>query len=77
MSRTFLNGRLTISSLAVPTEDDLAAIQDLSHLDYEQFRTEVAEHRRNSPISDRSMDEIFEAALVKSQKIKQKQKYAV
>jgi len=77
MSRTFLNGKLTVSSLAVPTEDDVAAIRNLSDADYRQFRNEALDRAANSGISNKTVDEIFESAIKKARQIQLEQEHVL
>ncbi len=77
MSKTYLNGKLTLTSLAAPTSDDVAKIRALSNNQYKQFQAEVRDQAHNSPVTDITVDEIWEAALKEARKIKSTQQYAL
>ena len=66
MSETYLNGKLTVSSLATPSEADLAALAALTPEERRQVLHEALEHRANSGVSTRTIDEIWEAAKAKA-----------
>ena len=77
MSETYLNGKLTVSSLAVPTEDDIAKIRALSPEEHKAMIAEALERAEQSGISDKSVDEIFESAVRKAREIQLNQEHAV
>ncbi|MEM9375603.1 MAG: hypothetical protein AAGA72_05245 [Pseudomonadota bacterium] len=61
--QTYLNGRVTVSSLAAPSEEDLRVLNALSEEDRRALIDEALERGRNSGISDRTVDDAFESAL--------------
>ena len=69
MTETYLHGKLSIASLAAPTEDDVAKIAALSDEDYQRFRQEVRARRRSSPVTNDSVDDIWDRALKTAQSI--------
>ncbi len=77
MSKKYLNGKITITSLATPTEEDIAVIRNLSDDDYLRFQEEIRQERQESPISDNSVDDVFQSALQKAKLIQKNQEYAL
>ena len=73
MSKTYLNGKVAFSSLAAPTEADLARWRALSEEEREAIRAERADRAHASGISDCTLDDIFVSALEKAEKIKARQ----
>ena len=73
MSETYLNGKVAFSSLAAPTEADLARWRALSEEERQAIRAERADRAHASEISDRTLDDIFVSALEKAEKIKARQ----
>lgn len=65
MSETYLDGKITVSSLAAPTEEDLALIGNLSDAERKQMLFEAIEKGANSPVVDTSMEEIWQNALIR------------
>ncbi len=62
MTETFLNGRLTVTSLAAPTDEDNAKLDALTSDERHQVLAEAIEHGRASGISDRDPREAFKLA---------------
>ena len=77
MSETYLNGKITVTSLAVPTDEDVAKIHALSDEERKAMICEALERAENSGISNRTVDEIFESAVQKARKLKANQEYAL
>lgn len=77
MTATYLNGKITVTSLAAPTAEDIKKLQALSEEDRLALLNEALERGRNSPISDKTVDEIWDLALIKAKAEKEKPKYAV
>ena len=74
MSRTYLNGRVEISSLAVPTEADFEVLGALSQEDRQKIVSEELDRAYAGGTSNRTLDEILVSALEKADKIKTRQK---
>ena len=69
MNETYLNGKVAFSSLAAPTEADLARWLSLSEEAQEAIRVERADRAYANWISHRSLDDILASALKKAEKI--------
>ena len=76
MSKTYLDGKLSVTSLAAPTKEDMAKVNALSDDEYKQFREEVRTRARNSPATDITIDEIWDSAVKKARAIKSQDQYA-
>ena len=74
MSKTYLNGRVEISSLAVPTEADFEILGALSQEDRQKIVSEELDRAHAGGISNRTLDDILVSALEKADKIKARQK---
>ncbi|MCW2305769.1 hypothetical protein [Rhodobium gokarnense] len=66
MTETFLNGRITVSSLAAPTAADLEKLRALSEEDRKALIAEAIERGAKSPPSGKTADQIFESARAKA-----------
>ncbi|MEX6506515.1 hypothetical protein [Jiella sp. M17.18] len=77
MTETFLDGRLTLGSLAVPSDEDVAKIAALPDEDYRAFRSQVRARRKSSPISDATVDEVWDRAVKAVQSVHDKQRRAL
>ena len=77
MSETYLNGKLNITSLAVPTDEDISKIRALSADEHKAMLTEALEVAANSGISEKTADEIFEAAVRKAKELQAEQEHAL
>lgn len=77
MTETYLNGKITLTSLAAPTSEDLKKLQALSEEDRLALLNEALERGRNSGVSDKTVDEIWDSALLKAKAIKEKSQYAL
>lgn len=66
MTQSYLNGRVTVSSLAAPTVEDLRVLNALSEEDRRAVIDEALERSRNSGISDQTPEQIFEAAKARA-----------
>ena len=77
MSETYLNGKITVTSLSAPTINDLEKLRALSKEDRNTWLNEALEHGRNSGVSDKTVDEIWDLALLKAKAIKEKSQYAL
>ena len=73
MSRAYLNGRVKISSLAVPTEADFEILGTLSQEDRQKIVSEELDRAHAGGISNRTLDDILVSALEKADKARQKQ----
>jgi hypothetical protein len=62
MTQTYLNGRITLSSLAAPTDEDLRVLNSLSDEEKAAVLSEALERAENSGPSTRSPEEIWNAA---------------
>lgn len=63
MATTYLNGKISLTSLASPTSDDLAKIRQLSDVDRNALMTEALDRGRNSPLSDATVDDVWNDAF--------------
>jgi len=77
MAETYLNGKITLSSLAAPTAEDIEKVHALSADDHRALIHEALDKGRNSPIGNRTVDEIWDSALQKAAEIKAKQQHAL
>lgn len=75
--QTYLNGKITVTSLAAPTKQDLEQITALSREERLQLLDEAIERGRNSGTSTKSMEDIWEAAKAKAAAMKVKPEYAL
>ena len=62
----YLDGKIKVSSLAAPTEADRASSAALTKEERQQLINEALERGRNSGVSTRTMDEIWESAKAKA-----------
>lgn len=77
MAETFLNGKITLTSLAAPTAEDMAKVNQLSDDDRKALAEEALERGRTSPISNATVDDIWNDALAEAQTITDKPVYAL
>ncbi len=77
MTETYLNGKITVTSLAAPTAEDMKKLQTLSEEDRLALLNEALERGRNSPVSAKTVDEIWDLALLKAKAKKDKSQYAI
>lgn len=70
MSETFLDGKVTVSSLAAPSAEDLKILRALSEDERRTVIEEARERGRQSPPGSRTPDDIWESALTKARSIK-------
>ena len=66
MTETFLDGKLTVTSLAAPTAEDNEKLNRLTKEEREQVLFEALERGRKSGISTMTREEIWQAALEKA-----------
>lgn len=66
MSETYLNGKLSITSLAAPTAEDMGKLRELSDAERSAVIAEARSRGRDSPVGSRTPDEIWESALEKA-----------
>ncbi|NHK29505.1 hypothetical protein FF098_016470 [Parvularcula flava] len=66
MSETYLNGKITVSSLTAPTEEDIRQIEALSPDERLELMREAIKQGIESGVSKRSMEEIRQAARAKA-----------
>ncbi len=69
MTKKYLNGKITISSFSTPSIEDLNMINALSDDERRFLLNEVLEQGEDSPISDKSVDEIWHSAMKKADEI--------
>lgn len=77
MSETYLDGKITVTSLAAPTADDQRKIDALSNEERKALLDEALERGWNSPIGTRSREEIVQAAKERAAALTEKPEYAV
>ena len=78
MDQTYLNGKITLSSLAAPTKEDVRKINALSDEDRKALLEEALQRAEHSPISEKSVDDIWHSAIEKAEKMaKHKPQYAL
>jgi len=77
MSDTFLNGKITVTSLAAPTPEDFAKLRALTKKERKALLSEAIEHGVNSGISRKSVDEIWESARQKAKTTQENKDYAL
>ena len=77
MAETYLHGRITITSLAAPTQEDVAKIRALSSEDRRTMLNEALERGEQSGLSSKSIEDIWEEAKQQAKATKQKPDYAV
>lgn len=77
MGETYLNGKITLTSLAAPTAEDMAKVNQLSAGDREALAREAIERGRNSPISSATVDDVWNEALAEARTITDKPVYAL
>jgi len=66
MSETYLNGKITVTSLAAPTDEDMRKISALSSEERKQLLDEALERGRKSGLSKRSKEDIAKSAKAKA-----------
>lgn len=77
MAETYLNGKITVTSLATPTADDMQKIKALSPQERRAMLEEELERGRNSPVVDTTVDEIWDMALTEYRAQKNKSEHAL
>ncbi len=77
MSETYLDGKINITSLAAPTPDGIKKLRTLSAEDHRALLVEALKRGEESGISDKTVDEIWDSARQRAQKIKENQEYAL
>lgn len=77
MTETYLNGKISVTSLAAPTAEDLKKLQALSEVDRLALLNEALERGRNSPASAKTVDEIWDLALLKAKAKKENPQHAI
>jgi hypothetical protein len=77
MSETFLNGKITVSSLAAPTPEDLVKLCALSKDERIALLSEAIERGNSSRISTKSVDEIWDSALRNAKKLQENSEHAL
>lgn len=77
MAQTYLNGKITLTSIATPTAEDMAKVEALSDADRKALVAEAVEIGRNSPISDATVDDVWDSALEKARNMTVKPVYAI
>ncbi|MCP4185071.1 MAG: hypothetical protein GY761_17460 [Hyphomicrobiales bacterium] len=77
MSETYLNGKISVTSLAAPTPEDIKKLRTLSTDDHKALLVEALMRGEESGISNKTVDDIWDSARQKAQKIKENQEYAL
>ncbi len=77
MSETFLNGKITVTSLAAPTPEDIAKLRALSKEEHNALLSEAIERGQNSGISSKTVDEIWDSALQRAKKLQENSEHAL
>ena len=77
MSETYLNGKITVTSLAAPTIADMEKVCALSESERHALLDEAIKRGRNSPLSGKTVDEIWDSALKKAKAVKAIPDYAL
>jgi len=77
MTETFLNGKITVTSLAAPTPEDKRKLRKLSSDEHTALLTEAIERGASSGISDKTVDDIWNSARVKAETVRKKSEYAL
>ena len=72
MTKNYLNGKIAVTSLAAPAAEDMKKLRTLSEEDRLALLNEALESGRNSPVSDKTVDEIWDSALLKAKAKKDK-----
>lgn len=76
MAETYLNGKITVTSLAAPTTEDMQKIKALSPDERRAMLEEKLERGGNSPVVDTTVDEVWERAFQEYRALKEKPEYA-
>ncbi len=76
MTQTYLNGKLTVTSLAAPTVEDMQKIKALSSEDRKALIDEALAIGEHSPFSEKSIDDIWDDALQAYQELSDIPDYA-
>ncbi len=71
MAETYLNGKITVTSLAAPTIEDMEKIRALDESERKAMLAEALERGRNSPVTDKTIDDAFESALKRFEETKE------
>ena len=66
MAEAFLNGRVVISSLAAPSEEDLRILNNLSEEERKTIVSEALQRAETSPKGTRTPEQIWEAARARA-----------
>jgi len=77
MTETYLNGKITVTSLATPTVHDLEKICALSQEDRQALLDEALALGRSGPLGNKTVDEIWDSALRKAKAIKENRQHAL
>ena len=74
---SYLNGKVTVTSLAAPTDEDMSTILALSLEERRAMLAEKRERGRKAPITTRTREQIKEAAKKRAAAVINKPEYAV
>lgn len=78
MENVYLNGRIKISSISTPTQEDMDVIDGLSENDRIVLTEEILEKAKSSPMGIKSVDDIWNSAFEKATlSIDKKSEYAL
>jgi len=77
MTETYINGKITVTSLSAPTAEDVRILRALSDEDRRVLIDEALERGQNSPVSDKTVKDIWDSALLKAKEKKGKPQYAI
>ncbi len=77
MTETYLNGKITVTSLAAPTADDMGKIQALSQEYRQALLDEALALGHSGPLGNKTVDEIWDSALQKAKARKENPQHAL
>lgn len=78
MKNDFLNGKISLTSISTPTEDEMKLIGKLTDKEKSILLDQILKKAQNSPLSNKSIDDIWQTALTKAELRSDKQsKHAI
>ena len=77
MSETYLNGKITVTSLSAPAAKGIEILQALSEEDRNSLLNGALARGHSGPVSDKTVDDIRLSAFLKAKAKKVKSQYAV
>ena len=72
MSQTYINGRIHLTSLAAPSEEDKRILNSLSEEDRRTLIAEALERAETSGTGERTPEQIWEAAKARASQLASK-----